>query len=196
MSRSRTTASIGFRAKTGRAIAVTLAAPAGAPLFVDRREITLVDPLEPASGQPYHQVMELPWAEAQDAVQELVEVVERQAAKAVAALVRELRERGFDVGAIGVAGSPDRKLEKIGNFHIRAHAAEGILFRRVLESAAAAAGIAYRTLSDRSLAQIAESELPATLTETLKAMGRAAGPPWRADERAAATAAWLALAAM
>jgi hypothetical protein len=194
---SRRSVSLGFRAKTGRAIAVALAATEGVPSLVDRREIGLVDPHVDVGDGPYHTVMELPWAEGQVAVQGLVSVVERFAVEVVTSLVRELRSRGFDVVSVGVTGSPDRDLRKIGNFHIRAHAAEGILFRRVLEVAAAANGIRYRTVSDRLLANVAESELSSrgvSVSDSLKAMGRVAGPPWRTDERAAATVAWLALA--
>lgn len=64
--------------------------------FVWRGEVSLVDA---ATGEPYHEVMELPWNEA------------------------------------CVVGSAPRSLDRIGNQHIRAHAAEGILFRRVLEVA-------------------------------------------------------------
>ena len=55
---------VGFRAKTGRAIAVALADGAQ-PKFVSRQEISLVDPRMPETAQPYHEVMELPWDEAE-----------------------------------------------------------------------------------------------------------------------------------
>ena len=151
-----------------------------------RREISLVDPAVPATGQPYHEVMELPWAESVVAVQELVARIEEVANKAVASLVHELK--GYDVRAIGVVGSADRPLEKIGNFHIRAHAAEGILFRRVLEDAAKRYGMASRAFTEKEIAQ----QVTPSMAAHLKKLGAAAGPPWRADERAAATAAWLA----
>ncbi len=189
-----TRASIGFRAKTGRAIAVALAEGPKSPRYLWRREIVLYDPDLPATGQPYHEVMELPWPRALVEVKPLVERIEAVARAVVKSLLRELAGEGLDVRVIGVVGSADRPLEKIGNFHIRAHAAEGILFRRVLETAAGKNAI-------RSLA-FAEKLLPsasavvggtAKVTSTLKALGREAGPPWRADERSAATAAWLAL---
>jgi hypothetical protein len=182
----RTRASVGLRAKTGRAIAVTLAASGKSAEFVDRREISLVNAEIAASGGPYHAVMELPWAEAQLAVRETAAAVERIATAALAAQLRELAARGFDVAGVGIVGSPDRRLETIGNFHIRAHAAEGILFRRVLEVAAAANGVKHQTFSDRSIND-------PSLADEMRALGRAAGPPWRADERAAATAAWRVL---
>src|SRR5262249_45931417 len=98
------------------------------------------------------------------------------------------RLKGFVVSAVGVVGSPDRKLEKIGNSHIRAHAAEGILFRRVLEIAANEQGLKWRSFSDRAF------ELESLKWKTtLAPLGPAAGKPWRVDERLAAAAACLAL---
>jgi len=75
-------------------------------------------------------------------------------------------------------------LGRIGNEHIRAHAAEGVLFRRVLEVAAERNGVVCRGFSDKELG---------APNAKIKALGKKAGPPWRADERAAAMAAWLAL---
>jgi len=179
-------ATLGFRSKTGRAIAVALAGNRKSPRFVLRREIALYDPKVPASGQPYHEVMELPWNKATVAVRKFVKVIERVAAESFAEVADELRAQGFEVKAVGVAGSPDSDLERIGNFHIRAHAAEGITFRQVLEHAAAKYSIECRTFSDRTIAALAPADV-------MKALGRAAGRPWRADERAAATAAWMML---
>ena len=99
---------------------------------------------------------------------------------ALAALVAD-----FDIDTIGVAGAPDRDLAKIGSEHIRAHAAEGILYRHAVELAARSLGIACVTISDRHAPQ----------SEVLKSLGKAAGRPWRADERLAASAALHALSA-
>lgn len=164
---------IGFRAKTGRAIAVALSDDGE---FLFRREVSLVDPKRPATAQPYHTVMTLPWDEAQVKVQPLVAAIEDVATKMLKALIAELG----NVTAIGVVGAPPKNLARIGNEHIRAHAAEGVLFRRVLEVAAERNGIPCHGISDKELARP---------NAKIKAMGKKAGPPWRADERAAAAAA-------
>src|SRR6059036_3611824 len=111
-------------------------------------------------------------------------------------LLGNLQSRGFDVDGIGVVGSPDRKLDRIGNPHIRAHAAEGILFRRVLEIAAAEHKLHWRSFSDRAFEELTFPELrrtPHEIKSTLAEIGRSAGRPWRADERAAAVAAWVVM---
>jgi|SRR5436309_3871490 len=188
--------SIGFRAKTARAIAVALVRGNPAPRFLARWEVSLYDPLLPATGQPHHEVMELPWIEAQSAVRRFESRIENVAIKALSALLSELGSKECRVSSVGVVGSPDRNLERIGNPHIRAHAAEGILFRRVLEVAAAAHNLKWRSFSDRDFGDLAVSELgrkPQEIKLALAAIGHSAGKPWRADERAAATAAWIAL---
>ncbi len=187
-------AAIGFRSKTGRAIAVAVAGPPKAPELLWRREIALIDPAIPETAEPYHQVMELPWEQAIVAVRPSVARIESVARTALASLIRELASGGWTVRAVGVVGSPDRSLQKIGNEHIRAHAAEGILFRRVLESAAEHHHLKWVGLSEEQIGPASlELGAVADVAAHLKALGRQAGAPWRVDERAAATAAWLAL---
>jgi len=182
------TASIGFRAKTAKAIAIAVEKNGDKCAFAARWDVTLYNPAIPATGQPHHEVMELSWTDAQVAVQRFERQIEAIANEALQKIASELRSKGFFVSAVGIVGSPDRKLEKIGNPHIRAHAAEGILFRRVLEIAATDQGLNWRSFSDRTFAL--ESHKWKT---TLAAVGAAAGKPWRVDERLAAAAAWLAL---
>ena len=187
---------IGLRAKTGRAIAAVLGGTSHGPYVVKKVEIKLVDPKIPATLQPYHEVMELPWADGQKAVRAYTRAIEVVARKAVTKLIKELQSAGMSVKGVGVVGSKDRDLARIGNYHIRAHAAEGILFRRVLELAAGTHQLRTRTFSDRELETTASSELgtrPAALKLALNDLGRALDPPWRTDEKQAALAAWLML---
>ena len=190
--------SIGLRAKTARAIAVVLSGPASSPRFIRRTELSLADPADPATRQPYHEVMDLPWEGAKIAVRNINARIEAISSKALARLVGELEAQGFTVCCIAIVGAGNRDLQRIGSTHIRAHAAEGVLFRHVLEVAAGANNLKYRAFDERVLDQIAEAELkrtPADLKNQLAEIGRIAGSPWRADEKAAATVAWLALAA-
>ena len=175
------TATIGFRAKTGRAIAIGLSGEA----FVLRHEFDLTDPRVPETAQPFHAVMELPWREAIKTAAPFVAAIEAVAAERLASLLQEIASRGFTIKRVGIVGSQDRDLVRLGNPHIRAHAAEGILFRRVLEVAAATHGLQATSFTE----QEARDSAPAAL---LNAIGKEAGKPWRTDEKAAATAAWLA----
>ena len=191
------TASIGLRAKTGRAIAVALTGPSNSPLVIKRLEFSVVDPAAPETYQPYHEFLDLPWEQAQASAQKLARRIERIATKELRSLVRELESEGFNVRGVGIVGAGERNLEKIGSTHIRAHAAEGVLFRQVLEVAAEANELPNRRFDEPSLDQTVESELKLPLAKIkaqLVEMGRPAGSPWRADEKAAAAAAWLVLA--
>ena len=187
---------IGFRAKTGRAVGVVLGGIAKAPIVLRKFEIRLTVPKIPATFQPYHAVMELPWDESQKAARKSVRAIETVARRELAKLIRLLRSDGFTVTSLGVVGSKDRELSSIGNYHIRAHAAEGILFRRVLEQAAEANGLKAGAFADRELEKIALADLKTSANELrgkLTELGRALPPPWRADEKQAALAAWLML---
>ena len=174
---------VGFRAKTGRAIAVILAAPAR---FIWRGEVSLLDASMSRDTGPYHLVMELPWSESEIAVQKYVKPIQAVATRMLASLMKQ-----YAIGAVAVVGSPDRNLAKIGNEHIRAHAAEGVLFRAVVETAAKLNDCPSRAFADPA----AELRQPSRqVKKVLEQFGKAAGPPWRADEKAAAIAAWVALA--
>jgi hypothetical protein len=189
-------AAIGLKARTGRAIAVVLGGSLDAPELIKRAELMLTDPQIPATFQPYHEVMELPWTESQIRVKPYIRAIQKVAAKALADLIHELRSEGLTVAGVGIAGSADRDLSKIGNFHIRAHAAEGILFRQVLEHAAEKNSLPYRSFVEKILLTQAASELSlstAKLNTMLATLGRNAGPPWRSEHRLAAVAARLLL---
>ena len=189
-------AAIGLKARTGRAIAVVLSGPPDAPELVSRSEIRLTDERIPATFQPYHEVMELPWKESEKKVKPFIRAIEKVAGKALAELIHKLRAQGLTVVGVGIVGSADRDLSKLGNFHIRAHAAEGLLFRQVLEFAAVANKLHHRTFVEKTLLTQATAELGLTvakLNSHLKSIGHTAGPPWRTEQRLAAAAGWLAL---
>jgi len=191
-----TSAAIGFRAKTGRAICVVLGGTSEAPLVVKKFEMRLTDPKVPATFQPYHAVMELPWEQSQKAVHKSASAIEAVARDGVKSLIEELKSQGTKVSGVGIVGAPDRDLARIGNFHIRAHAAEGVLFRKVLNVAAEANGLKWRLIPDKDFEPVVKSELGAKasrIKRQISELGRTVPAPWRADEKQAATAAWLML---
>lgn len=188
--------SIGLRAKTGRAIAVVLGGSSETPVVLLKTEIKLVDPKVPGTAQPYHEVMDLPWEESQRAVRKYAAAIERTAQKALARLIEEQRSNGRKIIGVGIVGAPDRDLARIGNPHIRAHAAEGVLFRRMLDFAAQSNGLKWQVFSDRNFDEAMAEKLGARYARvklTISELGRSIPPPWRADEKQAAMAAWFVL---
>jgi hypothetical protein len=187
---------LGLRAKTGRAIAIALGGTPGLPSAIDRAELVLWSPKTPATFQPYHAVLELPWEQAETAAHQIEAVIVDLATQALARLVRDVRSRGIELKRVAVVGAPDRRLESIGSPHIRAHAAEGVLFRRVLETAAAANSLRCRRVVEKDLFNRTIAELgisDAVFAAHLARLGRELGRPWRTDEKLAAAAAWLGL---
>ena len=188
--------SIGLRAKTGRAIAVVLGGSSRTRVVLLKTEIKLVDPKVPGTAQPYHEVMDLPWEQSQRAVRKYAAAIERTAKKALKKLIEEQQSNGRKIAGVGIVGAPDRELGRIGNPHIRAHAAEGVLFRRVLDLAAQSNGLKWQVFSDRNFDEAMAGKLGAKyarVKRTLSELSRSVPSPWRSDEKQAAMAAWLVL---
>ena len=189
---------IGFRIKSGYAIAVVLTGPAKSPAVVARRIVELSDPEIAETKQPYHAGFGTENEDPRE-VARRVKIVERCAKKSVASLLADMR------GAKASAERPLRAAlvvgsvidpQQVGNPHIRAHANEGRLFRTVVADALRSHGVACDVIVEKQLASTAVAGLripESAIKQKLTAFGKAVGGPWRADEKAAATAAWLAL---
>jgi len=190
-----TPVALGFRVKSGFAIAVVLRGSASAPEAVSRHIIELSDPDVAETRQPYHRGF-FTHEEDTRKIARLVKIVERCAKRSVAALVEEVRPpRHGRVRAALVVGSVIDPM-RVGNPHIRAHANEGRLFRTVLESALQEHGIDCDVIVEKQLAEQAAKALrrpDGDIKRTLAAFGKTLGGSWRAEEKAASTAAWLAL---
>jgi hypothetical protein len=185
---------LGFRVKSGAAIAVVLNGPVESPSAVGRHVVELCDPDIIETRQPYHSGFGKAEEDSRT-IARRVSIVERATASAVAALLHPsgdsaaCRTAGLVVGSVIDPAS-------VANPHIRAHANEGRLFRTVLEAALAAHGVATVVVVEKQLAETARERLQrnaAEIKRTLDAFGKVLGSPWRSDEKAAATAAWMAL---
>jgi hypothetical protein len=188
---------IGFRVKSGHAIAIVLTGSAAAPSPLLRADVALSDPGVPETRQPYHDGFYRQQDDA-DEIARRVGIVERCARQSVAALVASIaahdRRTPLRRAALVVGSVIDPAT--VGNPHIRAHASEGQLFRTALADALSACGIESEVIVDKQLPSRARSNLGSAsqIRRTVAALGDAMGKPWRADEKAAAAAAWMALA--
>lgn len=187
---------VGFRVKSGHAIAVALEGSREAPRVIARHVIELSDPDIPETRQPYHDGFFRTEEDARE-IARRVGIVRRCAKKSVAALVAHMEreaERPRMRAALVVGSLIDPAT--VANPHIRAHAHEGRLFRTVLEEALAAHHIPCDVIVDKELPARAAQRLgrpPSAVSRTVVAFGKTIGGTWRAEEKAAATAAWLAL---
>jgi hypothetical protein len=192
---------LGFRIKSGRAIAVAVAGSGAAPAVVLRCEVELCDPGVAATRQPYHAGFGTA-REDQREIARLTSIIERCAKRSIAGLIQDVSNATLQPGQPGgfraalVVGSVIDPAA-VGNLHIRAHANEGRLFRTVVQRALAAHGIESTAIVAGQLAAQAPLALERTdgeIRRVISEFGRTIGAPWRADEKSAATAAWIALA--
>jgi hypothetical protein len=190
-------ATIGFRVKTARAVAVLLAGPVESPRLLERRDVQLWDPVMPETKAPYHAALELSEEAGARVVQRARDAVQAIANRAVHELESKLRAGGFKLHGVGLVVGSDRDPAKLGNAHIRAHASEGRFYREVLEAGAAGRHARSTILVESEAYAKAGTVLgrsPDDLKEALAQLGRAAGRPWGAEEKMATLAAWVALA--
>jgi hypothetical protein len=189
------TGSLGFRVKAGWAAAVVLSRSARFAHLCEVRRIELSDPHFPETRQPYHAATGKLETDARK-INRRVSVVRRASAQSVAALLATCKQSGYTVtNAVLVAGSqigPDF----ITNLHIRAHAFEGRLFRSALTEALHQHRIEPDVLIERDAYARAAVKLNKSrdeLRDAIQNFGRATGGSWRAEQKLAALAAWLAL---
>jgi hypothetical protein len=189
-------AAIGFRVKSGRAVAVLVAGSVQAPLVHDRRVVELCDPALPESRQPYHAAMgKLETDEAK--LRRRCQAVVQAAGRSVPALLQDYRSGGHRIRRAALVVGSEIEPDTITNPHIRAHALEGQLFRTALEQALRSYRLRCLVIVEREL-YLRAAEAFGTSEEDLKRalthLGRSLGRPWGADEKTASLAAWLALA--
>ena len=182
--------------KSGWAAAVLLIGPPASPRVTDSRRIDLSDPAIPESRQPYHSGFGTARTSGAG-LRHLVSSVRRFGQRSASSLIRIYAAAGYSLTGAGlVVGSlidPDR----IANAHIRIHALEGRLFREVLEQAALKGAVPCWVWRERDLyAAAAEALLQPEqqIRSTVAALGRNLQGAWRAEQKAAAVAAWLVLA--
>jgi hypothetical protein len=188
---------IGFRIKSGYAIAIVLEGPAKSPTVVARRIVELCDPAAAETKQPYHDGFGTENEDPRE-IARRVKIVQRCAKKSVAALIEDVRSASTDRSDLraGLVVGSVIDPRQVGNPHIRAHANEGRLFRTVVEEALTSHGIACDVIVEKQLSAKASAGLGRSdgdIRKALATFGKTIGSPWRAEEKAAATAAWLAL---
>jgi hypothetical protein len=196
MSRQATAAAVGFRVKSGWACAVLLAGPVATPRVLDRCRVELSDKEVPQSQQPYHGAMGK-LEENTATIRARTRVVERAARTSVAQLLDRYKTMGHSAQRAGLVVGSEIDPASIANPHIRAHALEGRLFRTVLQEALETHGLSCAVHVERHAFASATPILglgEEDLKPALAGLGQSFGGPWRAEEKLASLAAWIALA--
>lgn len=192
---SQALSAVGFTVKSGWAAAVLLTIVGRTPRVVASRRIELSDPKVPDSRQPYHDGFGTARKEGA-ALSRLLDSVQSFGRRSVISALADLESDGTRLaGAALVAGSLTDP-ETIANEHIRIHAREGQLFRRVIEEALADRGMRCEIRRERDLWQVAATTLgmgEADLRSKITAIDRVTDGPWRVEQKTAAVAAWVLL---
>ncbi len=188
-------AALGFRVKSGWAAAVLLTGPARSPRLCDAQRINLSDPRLPETRQPYHAAMGRLETDTRK-INRRVDVVRHTAEKSIAKLLAGYRQQNFTIKRAALVVGSQIDPHSVTNPHIRAHALEGQLFRSVLQESLHA----HRILSDvlierdayaRAAVQLKQSN--ENMRRVIQKFGRDTKAPWRAEQKLAAVAAWVAL---
>jgi hypothetical protein len=188
-------AALGFRVKSGWAAAVLLTGSARSPQLCDVRRIDLSDPRFPETRQPYHAAMGKLEADTTK-INRRVSVVRSIAQQSIATLLASYRGKGCAISRAALVVGSQVDPDSIANAHIRAHAFEGQLFRSALEEALQTYGIRTEILVERNAYAQAAAKLKESNDNVrcvIRNFGRVAKGPWRAEQKLAALAAWLAL---
>jgi hypothetical protein len=194
-------AALGFRTHSGWTALVALSVSKGSPLVLERQRVHLVEVFTYEFRQPYHTAQKMPHAEARAFISRVLADAKRLAYRAIHSLQSGLRKQGYELSRCGLllaSGRPLPGLEKILASHALIHTADGELFREALLDASARCGLPVLSVKELEVLDRAGHVLrlkPADLTRRVTELGRPLGSPWSQDEKFAALAAWLALAA-
>ena len=190
---------LGFRAHSGWAAAVAVAAAPGGIGVIDRRRIDLADPNIPGSVQPYHAAEGMALKPAETYITRCISSTRDLARRAMKDLIDELHRRGYSIASCGIllaSGKPLPGLASILASHALIHTAEGELYREAIIHTSDRLKIPVTAIKERELFEQGAHRLRMSadaLQGRINDIGRAIGPPWRQDQKYAAIAAWLAL---
>ena len=195
MNRGSARAAVGFTVKSGWASAVLLSGPATAPIVLDSRRVELSDPSIPDARQPYHASFGTARSGGTE-LSRLVASVKRFGRRSVTDLIRHYQTSEHPLQCAGIVVGSLMNPSHIANDHIRIHALEGQLFRGVVQDGAARSQLACTIWRERNLYESAARVLKRPEQELrvlMSSLGRGISGPWRAEQKAAALAAWLVL---
>jgi hypothetical protein len=194
-------AALGFRVHSGWTSLIALALENKQPIILARRRPHLVATFSYTFRQPYHTAEKMDLAEAHTFLDQQRDEARKLALGALRAAQTEVAQQGYKLThatLLLASGRPLPELPKILASHSIIHTADGEFFREALLHACARANLTMTTIKDRELLAIASTTLrrkPLALTRFVNDLGKPLGSPWTQDEKFAALAAWLALAA-
>jgi hypothetical protein len=196
MSAGGVPSSLGLTVSPGRAVVVILRGTRRTPAIVLRHEIDLADPWVRESMHPYHQELGGGGPDRVRARRRGCVAARKGATRAIRSLLREMKSHGLRPRGASIVVGSLADPARVAGAHARAHAEERKLYREAVQAALAAAGLRAAMLLGASVRSAAVAQLGLTggrVDAMLKEFSHHVGTPWRAQEKQAALAAWLAL---
>lgn len=193
-------AALGLSPHSGWAALVALGGDPRAPEVLLRERVLMTSSRLPGPKQPYHEVEGMAVAKAARLLELYLDSATKLAADGLRTAVDTLEQRGFSVPCAAILQSNGRQggsLEAILASHALIHTADGDHFRLALAEGARRCGVLASRIRQRELYERAAAALkrPADeLQAQVAGLGKSVGPPWGADQKAAALLAWLLLA--
>jgi hypothetical protein len=193
-------AAIGLRAHSGWAAAVAVALEGDEPRVLVRARLELSARSRKGPVQPYHAAEPMAVDQARRYLDRCRAEARSWAVRGLAGVVRELPALGAKPSSCAIlaaSGRPLPELSAILASHALIHTADGEHFRDALAGAARSLGLRVVRVREKGLYSTASAVLSQSeenLRARLGELGRAVGPPWTADQKLAALAAWQALA--
>lgn len=192
-------AALGFRMHSGWGVLVAVCGNADSVTVVDRRRIVVTDPTLAGGSQPYHHAANLSAKKAEQHIAKCGALSESMAQEALKQALADLGEGKYQVTSAAVLMASGRSLPSLPEIlasHPLIHTAEGEFFRKSAITACERLRISVTQIRERELGERAQSAFgkrAALISRKISTMGKAIGPPWTADYKAAALAALLTL---
>lgn len=182
---------IGASDHYARAELVTLGLDDGAPVFLDRRCVELIDKGLPSA--PYHhEALRLDIGAATELVNRVRRSVAEHARAAISTMQQAFRAQVLILPASPYDSLPE-SLEEVLSSRPLTNAADGMLYRESLAQAATELGMQVRRYPRKTdpavLAAEAMGVSVAEVNSLIARFAREAGKPWRKDHKMAAAAA-------
>jgi hypothetical protein len=195
-------AAIGVSVHSGWGAVVAIAGGRGTEEILLRNRVVIIDSKIAGSAQPYHYVAEREISAAEKHLIRCASISEQLAFKSLTQLSSELGNIGFIPNAAVILLSSARPLPDLVAIlasHALIHTAEGEFFRQAFRSAFEklrihVTGIRARDLDDCAFKAFGKAA--SVIQKRIDGMGRSLGAPWTKDEKTAALAAAIALAAV
>jgi hypothetical protein len=193
-------AAIGVRVHSGWGAVVAVSGyDAGMPEIVERKHIIVIDPTAAGMKQPYHFAESMTIQAAEKHLSKCAAVSGRLALAAVSEMLQELRRRDYKVSGCALLLASGRTLPLLPDIltsHALIHTAEGEFFRQIFRDAFEQLRVRVSGFRERALEEDAPTFFGNAAPQVLQriaSLGRAVGPPWTQDEKAATLAAWMLL---